>query len=80
MLLEQIRGFEDSKTEGTRIPYFQRAVFYAKAGNKNKAFECLEKSYQTRESWMSLLQVEPGLDSVRDDPRFDELVKRVGLK
>ena len=27
---------------------------------------------------MSLLKVEPGLDSVRDDPRFDELVNRVG--
>ena len=80
MLLEQIRGFEDSKTEGTRIPYFQRAEFYAEAGNKNKALECLEISFQTRESWMSLLQVEPGLDSVRDDPRFNELVKRVGLE
>ncbi len=53
---------------------------YAKVGNKDKAFECLEKSYQRREPWMSLLKVEPGLDSVRDDPRFDELIKRVGLE
>jgi serine/threonine-protein kinase len=80
MLLEQIRGFEDSKTDKRIIPYFQGAVLYAKVGNKDKAFECLEKSYQTRELWMSLLKVEPGLDSVRDDPRFDELVNRVGLK
>src|SRR6266536_2854257 len=80
MLLEQIRLHQDSiKTDEAKIPYFQLAVLYAKVGNKDKAFECLEKSYQTRETWMSLLKVEPGLDSVRDDPRFDELVKRVGL-
>ena len=77
MLFEQIRGFEDPKNDR---PYFQGAVLYAKVGNKDKAFECLEKSYQRRESWMSLLKVEPGLDSLRDDPRFDELIKRVGLK
>jgi len=81
MLLEQIRLHEDSiKTDEAKIPYFQLAVLYAKVGNKDKAFECLEKSYQRRESWMSLLKVEPGLDSIRDDPRFDELVNRVGLK
>jgi adenylate cyclase len=79
MLFEQIRRFED-QTDKPDIPDFQGAVLYAKVGNKNKAFECLEKSYQTREAWMSLLQVDPGLDSVRDDPRFDELVKRVGLE
>jgi serine/threonine protein kinase/Tfp pilus assembly protein PilF len=78
MLLFQIKGFE-GKTD-TRRPEFQGAVLYAKVGNKDKAFECLEKSYQRRESWMTLLKVEPGLDSIRDDPRFDELVKRVGLE
>jgi hypothetical protein len=40
----------------------------------------LEKSYQKRELWMHLLKVEPGLDSLHDDPRFDELVRRVGFK
>jgi tetratricopeptide (TPR) repeat protein len=75
LLLDQVREFEN-KTD-TR-PDFQGAVLYAKVGNKDKAFEFLEKSYQKRESWMSLLKVEPGLDSIRDDPPFDELVKRVG--
>ncbi len=55
-------------------------VEHAKVGHKEKAFEYLEQLYQRRELWMSLLKVEPGLDSLRDDPRFDELVKRVGLK
>jgi hypothetical protein len=52
----------------------------ARAGNKEQAFEYLEKSYQRRELWMHLLQVEPRLDSLRGDPRFDELVRRVELK
>jgi tetratricopeptide (TPR) repeat protein len=89
MLLEQIRRTEDSKSEtprpehkGVMQPpvYFQSAVLYAKVGNKDKAFEDLEKSYQRREMWITLLKVEPGLDSLRSDSRFDGLVKRVGLK
>jgi hypothetical protein len=36
-----------------------------------------EGSRDLRQKWLSLLKVEPGLDSLRDDPRFDEWVKRV---
>lgn len=60
--------------------YFQGAVEHAKVGHKDKAFQYLEESYKRREVWMSLLKVEPGLDSLHDDPRFNELVKRVGVK
>ncbi len=75
VLLEQVKQFER-----TNFAYFHGAVFNARAENKDKAFEYLEKSYQRRELWMNMLKVEPGLDSLRDDPRFDELVRRVGLK
>jgi serine/threonine protein kinase/Tfp pilus assembly protein PilF len=60
--------------------YFHGAAYHAQIGNKDKAFEYLEKSYQRRELWMYVLNVEPRLDSLRGDPRFDELVKRVELK
>jgi tetratricopeptide (TPR) repeat protein len=75
VLREQVRQFEDSNT-----PYAQGACLNAQVGNKDKAFEYLEKSYQRRELWMAYMQVEPRLDSLHGDPRFDELIKRVGLK
>ena len=75
ILREQVRQFE----AGNYV-YFHGAGFNAKIGNKDKAFEYLEKSYKRREKWMSMLNVDPSLDSLRDDPRFDELVRRVGLK
>ncbi len=61
-------------------PYFPGAGYNAQIGNKDKAFEYLEKSFQRREWGMAYLQVDPRLDSLRDDPRFAELVRRVGLK
>ena len=80
LMLERARRCDEASLKPNYAgPYFQGAVEHAKAGQKDKAVECLEKSYQRRELWMSLLKVEPGLDSLRDDPRFDELVKRVGL-
>jgi tetratricopeptide (TPR) repeat protein len=60
-------------------PYFSGAGFNAQIGNKDKAFEYLEKSFQRREWGMAYLQVDPRLDPLRDDPRFAELVRRVGF-
>jgi hypothetical protein len=75
VLREQVKRFD----EGNQA-YFRGACYNAAVGNKDKAFDYLEKSYGRRELWMFYLQVDPQLDSLRDDPRFDELVKRVGLK
>ena len=59
---------------------FIYAMAYAKIGEKDKAFEWLEKAYQVRSRFVTAIGVEPAFDSLRSDPRFDEMLKKVGLK
>jgi serine/threonine protein kinase/TolB-like protein/Flp pilus assembly protein TadD len=55
------------------------ALIYASLGEKDQAFEWLEKAYQVRSSWMTWLKVEPKFDPLRSDPRFTDLMRRVGI-
>jgi Tfp pilus assembly protein PilF len=59
-------------------PYFL-ATAYAGMGDKDKAFEWLETAYRERSDWMTYLKVDPELDSLRSHPRFQDLLRRVGL-
>jgi hypothetical protein len=55
------------------------ATVYAGLGEKEKAFEFLERAYQERSldvSWF--LKADLRIDSLRSDPRFQDLVRRVG--
>jgi len=56
---------------------FDRACYNAQIGNKDQAFNILEQIYQRREIWMTYLGVDPRLDSLRDDPRYFDLLRRV---
>jgi len=71
--LERVRRFE----EGTQAIY-QGATYALEIGDRDKAFEYLEKSLEQREVWMMGLNVDPRLDSLRDDPRYLPLLARVG--
>ncbi len=55
------------------------AVVYAGLGDKDQAFAWLEKAYQDRSFFLIWLNVEPRFDSLRDDSRFADVVRRVGL-
>ena len=53
---------------------------YAQGGEKDKAFEWLEKSYEAREGQeLTLLAVDPVWNNLHGDPRFSDLLRRVGL-
>jgi len=48
-------------------------------GEKDEAFRWFERAYEERSICMSLLKFDPRLDSVRSDPRYASLVRRVGF-
>jgi len=52
---------------------------YIGLGDKEQAFAWLEKGYQQHDFWLTFLTHEPVYDSLRSDPRFQELVRRVGF-
>jgi tetratricopeptide (TPR) repeat protein len=53
------------------------AYVYAGLGEKEEAFAWLEKGYEERSFQMQFLKVEPRWDSVRDDPHFVDIVRRM---
>jgi len=53
------------------------AGIYAGMDEKDKAFEWLERAYEQRD-WMTL-KLDPFMDSLRSDPRFRDLLRRLDL-
>jgi eukaryotic-like serine/threonine-protein kinase len=62
-----------------RLPAFSIASVYAGLRDKEQAIFWLEKGYQERNEDMIYMKIEPVLDLVRTDPRFDDLIHRVGF-
>jgi len=58
---------------------YHAAAFYAALDEKDKAFAELSRAYQNREPVLGLIKVDPRFDSLRDDSRFADLLRRVGL-
>ncbi len=52
---------------------------YTGMGNNDAALGALEKGYAQRSNLLTALKVEPVYDPLRDDPRFQELLRRVGF-
>ena len=55
------------------------AKIYIALGDRDQAFAWLEKGYQQRDSWLTFLKGDPMYDPIRSDPRFQDLLRRIGL-
>jgi tetratricopeptide (TPR) repeat protein len=61
------------------VDFYQLATIYAGLGDKDDAFRLLEKGYQERSAGMPYLAIDPFWDNVRSDPRYADLLRRIGL-
>jgi len=52
---------------------------YTGLGNKDQSFAWLEKAHQERSNGIAFFKVSPTVDQLRSDPRFADLLKRIGL-
>jgi TolB-like protein/DNA-binding winged helix-turn-helix (wHTH) protein/Tfp pilus assembly protein PilF len=78
---EKILHDLERKLKGTSASLYTMATIYASLGENDKAFESLDKAYSEKSfdiCWS--LQSDLLLDSLRPDPRFQDLLRRIGLK
>jgi len=74
-VLERLDGMSKDRFVG----FFWRAIMWMGLSEKNKALENLEKAYLERESIMASLKAMPMFDSLRSEPRFKDLLKKMNL-
>lgn len=74
-ILDELKGVSKRKYVS---PYWI-AVVYTGLDDKDEAMEWLEKLYGERSGFLIFLKVEPIFDPLRSDPRFEDLLRRVGL-
>jgi Flp pilus assembly protein TadD len=79
---EALKVLEHLKQLSTHayVAPFNFAVIYVGLGEKDQAFAWLDQAYADRSYYMAVyLTTDPRLDSLRSEPRFADLLRRVGL-
>ncbi|HSJ14450.1 MAG TPA: BTAD domain-containing putative transcriptional regulator [Longimicrobiales bacterium] len=74
----QLRALEEQGRDGI-VPASVVARAYGALGERDAAFTWLERAYRERDGWLSFLAVDPAFDPLRADPRFGQLLARLGL-
>jgi eukaryotic-like serine/threonine-protein kinase len=70
---------DELKSTKEPVSQAELAVLYVGLGDKQQALASLEKAFDQHDLQLQYLKVEPHYDSLRSDPRFADLVRKVGL-
>ena len=71
--------FVKEQSRRSYVPPLWFAQLYARIGEKDQAFEWLQRDYEEHSPHLIDLKVYPMFDSLRSDPRFTDLLQRVGF-
>ncbi|MDX1941079.1 MAG: hypothetical protein SFU99_11040 [Saprospiraceae bacterium] len=79
--VKEIINYLTAKSKQTTggSPRFYIAMIYAQMGEKDLAFQWIEKAIETHEIECSWLMVEPPFEPLRDDPRWERMLDKVGF-
>jgi Tfp pilus assembly protein PilF len=61
------------------VPY-RRAAIYLALGDRDRAIKLIEQDYRQRSNWLNRLNVDPVMDPLRDDPRFQDLMRKMNFQ
>ena len=71
---------EKLRTTDKYVSPVELSILYAALGDQEKALASLQKAYTDRDTQLTALNTEPALDPLRGDPRFQDLMRRVGFE
>jgi hypothetical protein len=66
-------------SERRHVSPYSVANVHIGLGDKEQAFAWLERAYREHSHFLALIKIDPRLDSLHCDPRFDDLLERIGL-
>jgi serine/threonine protein kinase/Tfp pilus assembly protein PilF len=75
-----LKQLDEIAAAGKYVPPLSWAWIYIGLGENDKAFEWLEKAYETHATWMVYLKTDPYYIHIRSDPRFKALLKKMNLE
>jgi serine/threonine-protein kinase len=77
---QELLDYLIERTKGEYIPASTIAGLYFVLGENDQGFKWMEKAYEERGFWLTFIKINHAYDSIRSDPRFKALLKKMNLE